>query len=115
MSDYEINVFTPEEWQQQMFAEVKVAYRLIETVGSADVDAVPYDPDFTARVDAEYDHWLAEVERAAAEKAWSKGHAAGRDYQGDGWNSDAHDPEEDNPYRAAALGLTAEQEGENGE
>ena len=69
MSSAEIKVFTAEEWQQQMFAEVKVAYRLIETVGSADVDAVPYDPDFTARVDAEYDHWLAEVERAAAEKA----------------------------------------------
>ena len=30
--------------------------------------------------------------------AWAKGHAAGRDYQGDGWNKDAHDPATDNPY-----------------
>ena len=57
-----------------------------------------------------FDAWLAEVERAAAERAWGEGHIAGRDYQGDGWNQDAHDPSEDNPYRAAALGLTAEQE-----
>jgi hypothetical protein len=35
--------------------------------------------------------WLAD--------AWAEGHRAGRDYQGDGWNSDAHDPEDDNPYR----------------
>lgn len=59
-----------------------------------------------------FDRWCAEVERAAAEKAWSVGHAAGQDYRADGWNSDAHDPEEDNPYRAAALGLTAGQERE---
>lgn len=32
-------------------------------------------------------------------EAWDEGHAAGCDYQGDGWNSDAHDPAEDNPYR----------------
>ena len=32
-------------------------------------------------------------------EAWDEGHVAGRDYQGDGWNSDAHDPAEDNPYR----------------
>lgn len=25
--------------------------------------------------------------------------AEDRDYQGDGWNSDAHDPEDDNPYK----------------
>lgn len=50
-----------------------------------------------------FDRWLAEVERAAAEKAWIEGHAAGRDYQGDGWNCDAHDPQEDNPYRAEAY------------
>jgi hypothetical protein len=31
-------------------------------------------------------------------EAWLLGHAAGRDYQGDGWNSDAHDPALDNPY-----------------
>lgn len=48
---------------------------------------------------AQWDRMIAEVERAAAEKAWMEGHAAGRDYQGDGWNSDAHDPAEDNPYR----------------
>ena len=42
---------------------------------------------------------LASVERAAAEKAWAEGHIAGRDYQGDGWNADAHDPADDNPYR----------------
>jgi hypothetical protein len=27
------------------------------------------------RAEAEFDRWLAEVERAAAEKAWSEGHA----------------------------------------
>ena len=37
----------------------------------------------------------------ALSDAWLKGHAAGRDYQGDGWNSDFHDPNEDNPYRAS--------------
>lgn len=39
---------------------------------------------------------------AVAAKAWAEGHAAGRDYQADGWNSDAHDPAEDNPYREGA-------------
>ena len=96
MTDYEINVFTPEEWQQQMFTEVKVAYRLIETVGSADVDAVPYDPDFTARVDAEYDHWLAEVERAAAEKAWHEGFCVG---ERSGEREMSLNPYTENPYR----------------
>lgn len=48
---------------------------------------------------AAYRRWLAEVERATAEKAWLEGHAAGRDYQADGWNSDAHDPQQDNPHR----------------
>ena len=43
---------------------------------------------------------IAERERVAAERAWTEGHAAGRDYQGDGWNSDVHDPAEDNPYSA---------------
>lgn len=37
--------------------------------------------------------------REAKAEAWAEGFAAGRDYQGDGWNSDAHDPEDDNPYR----------------
>ena len=37
-----------------------------------------------------------------AARAWDEGHAAGRDYQADGWNSDAHDPAEDNPYREGA-------------
>lgn len=36
----------------------------------------------------------------ALAKAWSEGHAAGRDYQADGWNSDTHNPEHDNPYRS---------------
>lgn len=44
---------------------------------------------------------LEETARAASETAWSVGHAAGRDYQGDGWNCDVHDPEDDNPYRQA--------------
>lgn len=39
---------------------------------------------------------LAMAARAAA---WREGHAAGRDYQADGWNADAHDPDRDNPYR----------------
>lgn len=37
-------------------------------------------------------------------KVWSAGHEAGRDYAGDGWNSDTHDPELDNPYRQASDG-----------
>lgn len=40
--------------------------------------------------------------RAAQAEAWTSGHASGRDYQGDGWNSDAHNPEADNPYTVAA-------------
>lgn len=44
----------------------------------------------------------AQLRQADMAKAWREGHAAGRDYQGDGWNSDAHDPEEDNPYRPGA-------------
>lgn len=58
-----------------------------------------------------FDRWLAEVRaslateesaqsREAKAVAWLEGHAAGRDYQGDGWNSDSHDPDADNPYRA---------------
>jgi hypothetical protein len=51
-----------------------------------------------------------EITRAALEAAaphmlaaaWREGHDAGRDYQGDGWNSDAHDPDDDNPYRSRA-------------
>ena len=51
---------------------------------------------------AEHTDHLTEVlspllNRVRAE-AWRQGHAAGRDYQGDGWNCDAHDPEGDNPY-----------------
>jgi hypothetical protein len=41
--------------------------------------------------------------RSEKADAWSEGHKAGRDYQGDGWNSDAHDPEADNPYRQATT------------
>ena len=40
-----------------------------------------------------------ETAEAKIADAWDEGHAAGRDYQGDGWNSDAHDPADDNPYR----------------
>lgn len=32
-------------------------------------------------------------------EVWTEGHKAGVAYQGDGWNCEAHDPEEDNPYR----------------
>lgn len=39
--------------------------------------------------------WLSEVQA----NAWRLGHDAGRDYQGDGWNCDVHDPELDNPFR----------------
>lgn len=53
--------------------------------------------------DIEFDRWLADHERKVAERAWLEGHAAGIDYQGDGWNSDAHDPALDNPYRADAT------------
>lgn len=48
--------------------------------------------------------WLAAHDAKVRADAWIEGHAAGRDYQGDGWNSDAHDPEEDNPYRAQLNG-----------
>lgn len=41
---------------------------------------------------------LAERDRRVKAEAWREGHAAGREYQGDGWNQDAHDPERDNPY-----------------
>lgn len=41
-----------------------------------------------------------QARQEGAREAWSQGHAAGREYQGDGWNQDAHDPEDDNPYRA---------------
>jgi hypothetical protein len=46
--------------------------------------------------------WLAQRDRRMQAKAWTEGHAAGREYQGDGWNQDAHDPEDDNPYRIEA-------------
>ena len=61
-------------------------------------DGLDFKRRYTERL-AEHDRMIAEAEGVAAEKAWAEGHAAGRDYQGDGWNSDAHDPEEDNPYR----------------
>lgn len=44
---------------------------------------------------------VRKIANVIASRAWTEGHAAGRDYQADGWNSDAHDPEEDNPYRTA--------------
>ena len=47
--------------------------------------------------DCDRDERIAEAQNLLA-GAWLEGHAAGRDYQGDGWNSDAHDPNEDNPY-----------------
>lgn len=55
------------------------------------------------QVDGHSDHCRfiareAEMICEAEAKAWSAGHAAGRDYAGDGWNSDSHDPERDNPY-----------------
>jgi hypothetical protein len=43
----------------------------------------------------EWQEWLAN----AKAEAWLEGHTAGRDYQGDGWNADSHDPDTDNPYR----------------
>lgn len=42
---------------------------------------------------------ITQQDREVAAGAWLEGHAAGVDYQGDGWNSDSHDPNEDNPYR----------------
>lgn len=62
-----------------------------------------FDPSAVQNHDGgeEFDRMIAEVQRDAAERAWGEGHAAGRDYQGDGWNCDAHDPAEDNPYRLA--------------
>lgn len=51
---------------------------------------------------ADFDRWLDAIIRAAQSEAWTAGHVAGRDYQGDGWNADAHDPSADNPYREAA-------------
>lgn len=39
------------------------------------------------------------IEARAKAAAWDEGHAAGREYQGDGWNCDVHDPRDDNPYR----------------
>lgn len=78
----------------------------------------PQDPDdwFEATLYRLLDHWGfygSEVEAARAwdgflasvrAKAWSEGHEAGRDYRGDGWNCDVHDPEGDNPYRVREAG-----------
>lgn len=53
----------------------------------------------------EIEHVRAEAMRAINRlraEAWDEGHASGRDYQADGWNADAHDPEDDNPYRDEA-------------
>ena len=61
--------WTAEAWQEQMHAEVKVAYRLVELGLVGDPDSIPYDPEEVARIDAEYDKWKDEVELAAAEKA----------------------------------------------
>lgn len=47
---------------------------------------------------AEFDRFIARIQA----EAWAEGHASGRDYQADGWNADAHDPEDDNPYREEA-------------
>jgi hypothetical protein len=43
-------------------------------------------PDIIIKASAD----LKEV-RQALQKAWGEGHAAGRDYQADGWNSGGHD------------------------
>ena len=61
--------WTADAWQKQMHAEVKVAYRLVELGLVGDPDSIPYDPEEIARIDAEYDVWKAEVERAAAARA----------------------------------------------
>lgn len=46
--------------------------------------------------------FFAKLVTRAQAAAWQQGHAAGVDYQGDGWNADVHDPADDNPYGADA-------------
>ena len=58
--------WSPEAWQEQMNAEVKVAYRLVELGLVGDPDSIPHEPEEIARIDAEYDEWKAGVERGAA-------------------------------------------------
>ena len=51
--------WNPEEWHQQMYAEVAVAYRLSE-LGSLSEDG-PYDPNDIKEIDTEFHAWLNEV------------------------------------------------------
>lgn len=59
----------------------------------------------------QWEVWIAEVERAAAEKAWWE--ACLRIADGENHLDIAHVYQKQNPYLGAALGLTAGQEGEN--
>jgi hypothetical protein len=63
------------------------------------------DSDFSRRVVealGENMGVLAPAIKQLMAEAWLEGHEAGRDYQGSGWNSDAHNPQADNPYSGAA-------------
>jgi hypothetical protein len=53
-------------------------------------------------LEAQFDRWLAEVERAAAEKAWEAGHEAFEE----AWRSDhlfPYDYATENPYRTGGA------------
>lgn len=78
------------------------------------------DSEFRKRARAEFDRRIAEVERAAAEKAYEQGrlderHDCNRyaEYQQGKITEEQYQRgvRSRNPYRAAALGLTAGQEG----
>lgn len=55
---------------EQMFIEVKVAYRLSELGGLLEPDS--YDSSELSEIDAEYDQWLRRVKA----DAWESGFAA---------------------------------------
>lgn len=59
--------------QDDMYVDVKVAYRLVELGLCADPDTIPYDADAAAEIDAEFDSWLAQHDADVAEKARAEG------------------------------------------
>lgn len=62
-------------------------------------DSGEYETKLRGPVDVEVlAEWLTPTVKRAQAEAWTSGHIAGRDYQGDGWNADNHDPRTDNPY-----------------
>lgn len=66
--EYTPEGWTPEAWQKLMDTDVAVAYRLMESGLVLDPNDKPHDPVEVARIDAEYNAWLAAHDEAVRQE-----------------------------------------------